>query len=176
MLASTVVTRPAFEETDLFERFGRRVFLFGLKHLRDRDAAEDLVQQVLVTTIEKLRAGEVRDPGKLGSFVLGMSRTMIVDSRRGERRRTGLLGRHAKEMEQATAPVEPHDRDRLFGCLDALAERERAIVVMSYYAERSAAEIADELTMTTVNVRVVKHRALAHLRDCLEAAAAGGGS
>lgn len=176
MLASMAVTRPAVEETDLFERFGRRVFLFGLKHLRDRDAAEDLVQQVLVTTIEKLRAGEVRDPDRLGSFVLGMSRTMIVDSRRGQRRRDGLLDRHAKEMERATAPIEPLDRGPLSGCLDALPERERAVVVMSYYAERSAAEIADELTMTAANVRVVKHRALAHLRDCLEVGAAGGGS
>ena len=60
--------------------------------------------------------------------------------------------------------------ERLAGCLGALPERERTVVVLSFYAERSAAEIADELTSTPGNVRVVKHRALAHLRDCLEGA------
>jgi RNA polymerase sigma-70 factor (ECF subfamily) len=173
VVASFEVTRATIEEADLYERFGRRVFLFGLRHLRSRYAAEDLVQQVLVTTIEKLRTGGLRDPDKLGSFVLGMSRTMIADARRGERRRAELLGRHAKEWEAATAPIDPPDDRRLSGCLEALPQRERAVVVMSYYADRSSSEIAAELTMTAVNVRVVKHRALAHLRDCLETPARG---
>lgn len=34
----------------------RRIRLYGLRHLRDREAAEDLVQNVLIVTLEALRA------------------------------------------------------------------------------------------------------------------------
>jgi RNA polymerase sigma-70 factor, ECF subfamily len=51
------------------------VRLYGLRHLRDEDAARDLVQQVMLLTIEKLRGGSIRDAEQIASFVLGVSRT-----------------------------------------------------------------------------------------------------
>jgi len=44
-------------EAELFRRMAPRVRLYGLRHMRDEHAAEDLTQQVLITTIEALRAG-----------------------------------------------------------------------------------------------------------------------
>ncbi len=44
-------------ESELYRRFAPRVRLYGLRHLRDEDAARDLVQQVMLLTIEKLRSG-----------------------------------------------------------------------------------------------------------------------
>ena len=41
-------------------------------------------------------------------------------------------------------------------------------VVLSFFAERDAAQIAEELGMTAGNVRVVRHRALQRVRGCLE--------
>jgi hypothetical protein len=41
------------------------------QHLARRIAAADLVQDVLIPTLQKLRAGEVRDPARLASFILG---------------------------------------------------------------------------------------------------------
>src|SRR4029079_19349709 len=49
-------------EAELYRRLAPRVRLYGLRHLRDRAAAADLVQQVLLMTLERLRAGEVREP------------------------------------------------------------------------------------------------------------------
>ena len=66
-------------ESELYRRFAPRVRLYGLRHLRDEDAARDLVQKVLLVTIEKLRAGSVRDPDQIASFVLGVSRTIAKD-------------------------------------------------------------------------------------------------
>src|SRR5690349_1763664 len=77
-------------ETELYRRFAPRVRLYGLRHLRDEDAARDLVQQVLLVTIEKLRSGVVRDVDQIGSFILGVSRTMTIDLKRRERRRERL--------------------------------------------------------------------------------------
>src|SRR6186713_1766686 len=77
-------------ETELYRRFAPRVRLFGLRHLRDEDAARDLVQQVMLLTIEKLRGGLVRDVDQIASFVLGVSRTMAKDLKRLEWRREKL--------------------------------------------------------------------------------------
>ncbi len=60
---------------------------------------------------------------------------------------------------------------RLVECMAALGAREQAIVMLTFYADRDGAEIADELGMTAGNVRVARHRALASLRECV-----GGGA
>jgi RNA polymerase sigma-70 factor (ECF subfamily) len=159
-------------EAELFRRLAPRVRLYGLRHLRDRGAADDLVQDVILMTCDSLREGRVRDPQVLGSFVLGMCRKVVANLRRGERRRRELLERHGRELVPAFSEPEPLlDLERLARCLTALSERERTVVVSSFYAERSADEIGTELGLTPGNVRVVRHRALASLRGCMEGAA-----
>jgi RNA polymerase sigma-70 factor (ECF subfamily) len=51
--------------------------------------------------------------------------------------------------------------------VERLAERERAVVVLSFYSERGSDDIAAELGLSAGNVRVVRHRALARLRGCM---------
>ena len=77
----------------MYRRFAPRVRLYGLKHLRDDALAQDLVQQVLLVTIERLRAGEVRKPDEIGSFILGTSRLLAGSLKRTERRRQSLVER-----------------------------------------------------------------------------------
>src|SRR5262245_62967256 len=74
-------------EAELFRRMAPRVRLYGLRHLRDAHAADDLTQQVLITTIQALRAGRLREPEKLASFMLGTCRMTILDIRRGAQRK-----------------------------------------------------------------------------------------
>jgi len=155
-------------EAELCRRFAPRVRLYGLRHLRDRHAAADLVQQVLMTTLERLRAGEVREPERIASFILGMCRMVVLDLRRGARRREALLETYADTGAHAL-PDESRaiEGPRLARCLEALAERERSVLVLSFYAERPAEEAGRELGLTPANVRVIRHRALARLRECM---------
>ena len=156
-------------EAELYRRLARRVRLYGLRHLRDAQAAADLVQQVLLTTLERLRAGEVREPDKIASFVLGMCRMTVLEIRRGSRRREELLAVYGDLEETYEAP-EPLalDRDRLAGCLEALAERERSVVLLTFFADKPGDEVAAELGLSAGNVRVIRHRALGRLRECME--------
>src|SRR5512134_1594950 len=43
-------------EAELYRRLAPRVRLYGLRHLRNAHAAEDLMQQVLLMTLERVRA------------------------------------------------------------------------------------------------------------------------
>jgi RNA polymerase sigma-70 factor (ECF subfamily) len=157
-------------EAELYRRLAPRVRLYGLRHLRDRQAAADLMQQVLLMTLERLRAGQVREPERIASFVLGACRMTVLEMRRGSRRREELLESWSDSDEAYEAP-EPLalDPDRLAACLEALAERERSVVVMSFFADKAADEVGAELGLTGGNVRVIRHRALGRLRACMGA-------
>jgi RNA polymerase sigma-70 factor (ECF subfamily) len=154
-------------ETELYRRFAPRVRLYGLRHLRDEESARDLVQQVMLLTIEKLRGGAIRDADQIGSFILGVSRTMTIDLKRRDRRRERLRETFASEPGISGFDDSTLDLNRLEICLGRLAERERMIVLLTFYAERSARQVGDEMTMTEGNVRVTRHRAIGKLRACM---------
>lgn len=155
-------------ESELCRRLAPRVRLYGLRHLRDPHAAHDLVQQVLLMTLERLRAGKLREPERVASFVLGMCRMVVLEIRRGAWRRETLLATYGDTPEAVEAP-EPLalDADRLAACLQALAERERTVVVLTFFADKPGDEVAKELGLSSGNVRVIRHRALARLRACM---------
>ena len=160
-------------ETELYRRLAPRVRLYGLRHLRDPHAAHDLVQQVLLMTLERLRAGKLREPERITSFVLGMCRMVVLEIRRGSWRRETLLETYGDTAEAVDVP-EPLalDADKLAACLQTLAERERTVVVLAFFADKSGDEVAKELGISAGNVRVIRHRALGRLRSCMGGAPA----
>jgi len=167
-LALAVAGGDRAAEAELCRRFAGRIRFYGLRHLRDRHAAADLVQQVLMTALERLRAGRLREPQRLASFILGMCRMTVLDIRRGTARRERLLETWGTTEEALEAP-EPRllDGARLAACLERLTERERTLLVLSFVADLPADEAARELALTPGNVRVIRHRALARLRECM---------
>jgi RNA polymerase sigma-70 factor (ECF subfamily) len=70
----------------------------------------------------------------------------------------------------AEAPPERLDEERLRSCLAALPERERAVLVMTFYDDSPADAVAAELNLTAGNVRVIRHRGLERLRGCMSGA------
>jgi RNA polymerase sigma-70 factor (ECF subfamily) len=159
-------------EAELFRRMAPRIRLYGLRHLRDPHAADDLVQQVLITTLEALRAGRLRESSKLASFVLGTCRMTVLDLRRNMQRKQSLLERFGADMLAPTPASTPVlDQEQLTHCVQQLKERERAVVVMTFYDEQTGADVARFLGVSEANVRVIRHRAIHQLRACMGAAA-----
>jgi len=157
-------------ETELYRRMAPRVRLYGLRHLRDAHAAHDLMQQVLLMTLERLRRGELREADKLASFVLGMCRMTVLEIRRGTWRREKLLEAYGQtEAFEAPEPL-VLNQARLVECLEALAERERSVVALTFLADKDGDAVAKDLGLSAGNVRVIRHRALARLRECMEEA------
>lgn len=156
------------EEAELYRRFAPRVRLYGRRHLRDEGRADDLAQEVLLLTIDRLRAGDVRRHEEIGSFILGTSRMMALAERRTERRREALRARFVEASPQVS-PMSPSglDAPRLAACLRALAERDRLVVLLTYYAEREAPRIAEDLGVSPGAVRAIRHRAMTRLRECM---------
>lgn len=153
---------PALER-ELVLRFRPRVVLFARRHTRDAALAEDIAQEVLTTVLQRLRSGEVDDPERIGSFILGTARWTVHGKRRQNRR--------AQELSETLALATPFgveqkpalDSESLARALSTLSERERAIVVMSFLEDQSAERIAEAFSLSPGNVRVIRHRAVARL-------------
>jgi RNA polymerase sigma-70 factor (ECF subfamily) len=168
MVLSSVPGQARDAEDELYRRLAPRVRLYGLRHLRDEQAASDLTHQVLLITIETLRGGRLREPERIASFVLGTSRHVVRDWRRGAIRQERLhqeFGRTVPTMTDFKSPET--DKHQLAQCLQRLQERDRSVVIMTFYSEGTTGEVADQLGLSAENVRVIRHRALGKLRDCM---------
>ena len=119
--------------------------------------------------LQKLRAREVREPERLASFIFGTCRQVVIDGRRSGRRRERLLETFAGDL----SPVgedgsEALDTSRLRVCLQGLPERERAVLMMTFYDDRSAEAVGVELGLSPGNVRVIRHRGIERLKVCMQ--------
>jgi RNA polymerase sigma-70 factor (ECF subfamily) len=171
-LARRVTAGDAAAEAELCRRVLPRVRAFGLKHLRDEAAALDLAQQVTLTLLEALRANRVDQVDRIGAFLMGVCKRTLLSWRSGEQLRSDLMARFGSMLAGVSEIRDTAiDRVRLAGCFDHLAPRARTVLALSFYAERSAGEIAAELDTSTGNVRVLRHRALEQLHACMEGSA-----
>jgi RNA polymerase sigma-70 factor (ECF subfamily) len=168
VLARRVMEGDPVAESELCRRLLPRVHAWGMKHMRDEAGALDLGQQVLVAVLEALRDRRVVEIEQLGAFVFGVCKRSLLALRSGERRRAELLERFALPSDAIEIAQTAPDRRRLATCFDRLAPRARTVLALSFFAERSADEIAGELGTSSGNVRVLRHRALEQLRACME--------
>ena len=136
-------------EAELYRMLAPRVRRYGLRHLRD---------------------GRPRDPKRVVSFVLGTCRMTVMDQRRTELRREDLLQRYADAVPLADVSIAPRlDHAKVVDCLDRLPERERSVLVMTFYDEASSEDVGAQLGLSAGNVRVIRHRGIDRRRRCVEA-------
>ena len=156
-------------EAGLYRLLAPRIRRYGLRHLRDAHAAADLAQHVMVLTIAQLRAGQIREPERVLSFVLGTCRLTVMEQRRGERRREQLLERYAGDVSIADVSVAPRlDHQRVADCLERLPERERSVLVMTFYDDQPSEAVGAHLGLSPGHVRVIRHRGIDKLRRCVD--------
>lgn len=142
--------------------------LFAVRRLGAPDAVDEFAQDVLIVLIESLRARRIEDPARIGLFVLGVCRNLARERARIAERRRELWERYAPAG-AIWQPDEIVPRARLEDCLGQLTHRTREVLRRAFVASESHAEIAAALGLTEGNARVIRHRALAALRECLEA-------
>lgn len=154
-------------EAELCRRFAPRARHYGLRHLRDEERARDLAQAVMLAVIEAVRAGRVEAPEHIDRFVLGTCRNVAQRMRDTDARAEPT---DVAEIDAlfAAPEVEPVHVGTLYHCLSLLEPRGRTLVYLAFNEGRSAEQIAVVLETTPGNVRVLRHRAVAQLRRCMD--------
>ena len=121
----------------------------------DNATAEDVVQEAFVEVSRRL--DDIRTPG-------AYLRTAVVTRCRSALRRRRVMSRH-----QPSPPDQLTDEAlETWDLLDALSEDQRIAVVLRYYGDWRAAEIARALEIPAATVRSHLRRGLKILREELD--------
>jgi DNA-directed RNA polymerase specialized sigma24 family protein len=91
-------------ERELCRKYAGRILGYGLRHLQDQTAAEDLVQHVLLIVLRALREGRAGPAERLDGYVLVTCRNSVMDMRRGDSRQRRLAARSAEGLVEGYEP------------------------------------------------------------------------
>lgn len=158
------------EEAALCARFAPAVRTFARRRLRTGGAVEEFAQDVLLLVVQALRSGKVSEPARFGGFVLGVCRNVARERARARDRRDALWEAYGPGLAllDADEPASHEDEVALLeDCLGQLSARSRVVVRSAYVDGESSQEIAARLGVQEGHVRVIRHRALGTLRECL---------
>ncbi len=157
-------------EAALCVRFAPAARAFARRRLRGADAVEEFAQDVLLLMVEALREGRVEHVERFGGFVLGICRNLAFDRARQRERRDQLWQTYGAPLQAVSAEVverETYDIAHLEDCLSQLSKRAREAVRLGYVEARPHEGVAAALEISPQNARVLRHRTLASLRECM---------
>jgi len=153
----------AFER--LVSEYEGPLLRYAVRILRDRHAAQDVVQDTFVRLFRHWT--EALDPSpQLSSWLYRVTHNCSVDYIRKESRRRLLHLRQAKELPDAVPPDRGAgfrfgvEADRAVRALSMLSLREQQLVILKIYEEKSYKEISEIAGLTVSNVGYILHHAM----------------
>jgi RNA polymerase sigma-70 factor, ECF subfamily len=161
------------DEAGLVRQFRERLRLFALRRLRDSAAAEDVAQETLRRVVEACRAGQLRNPSALPSFLFQTAHHICLQHFRSSSREGRALQRLGSEDAQnrdphpLTALIGDEQRNAVRDALERLSPEDRDLLRKMYYEEVDSRVLAQSLGVTAGALRVRKHRVLARLAALL---------
>jgi RNA polymerase sigma-70 factor (ECF subfamily) len=190
---------PALDPANWVGEHGDYLYRFAWSRVRDRDAAEEVVQEALLAALAARHRFRGRSSER--SWLTAILKRKVADWLRAEVRRRaregpktdrwadGLFTRSGKWKARpgdwsADDPGREMTRaafwEALAGCLDKLPPRLRRAFVLRHVEDRPAAEVRPAVGATEANLWVMLHRARLRLWRCLGASwfgddPAGGG-
>lgn len=146
----------------------RRLNALAVGILRDRDLAEDAVQQALLSIWRDLPT--LRDPARFEAWSYRLLvRACYAEARRKRRHLAEMLGLTAHLPVAADEYGRVADRDQLERGFQGLSIEHRAVVVLHHYFDLPLESVAQVLGVPPGTVRSRFHRAMSALRAALEA-------
>jgi RNA polymerase sigma factor (sigma-70 family) len=168
-LAERIRQGDASAETELVREFAQRIFVMGVMRTHDREAARELMQDVLVAIIGALRKGQLQDVDKLAAFVHSTARNLINNQLRSESKKPRLEPL-SENLSQANLVKQLEDAERVrlvHQALGRLGQEDRTILLMTLVEGRKPGEIASILGLTSEVVRTRKLRAVKKIADLI---------
>lgn len=160
----------------LYDRTSSKLYGLALRIVRDRDAAEDVLQEAFVS----IWRGAANYRASLSPPLAWMG--LIVRSRALDalRKRTADRAGVTEELDETLAETlegdSPNPMDvseasqqafALHQCLTRLEARQREVVSLAYLRDQSHGELAEQLKLPLGTVKTWIRRGLDQLRNCM---------
>jgi RNA polymerase sigma-70 factor, ECF subfamily len=166
------VERAMAGDHDAFSELARasadRLYAVATLILRDRDRAQDAVQEALVSAWRDVRA--LRDPGAWDAWLYRLTVRACYRLARKERRRNVVEVRAIPHAEPDPAPdhaLSFVDRDSMERQIGRLTIDQRAVLVLHFYADLTLERAAEILDIPVGTAKSRLHYGLRALRESL---------
>ena len=146
------------------EQYADRLFRFAFSSLRNREQAEDVVQESFARVWEKV---ETIDFGKAKSYLFTTAHHVMIDELRLRQPLTSIDDCPPNELKEKPNPY-PDVNDILHKALATLPEAQRNALLLRDYEGYSYQEIGDITGMSEAQVKVNIFRARTALKNKLK--------
>lgn len=162
--------------------YGHRDYIEGVlrRYSADAEIAKDLVQETFFQVLRSLP--DFRGDSKLTTWLHSIAKNVALARYREDKRHSFLEEETLEHVRMASTAGEPsspyldpaegtergEENNLLYEAMDELSENYREIIRLRDLEEKSTKEVAEQLGLTRVNVRVRLHRARGALQEVLE--------
>jgi RNA polymerase sigma-70 factor, ECF subfamily len=185
--------RPKIDPSRWIDEHGDTLFRFALVRLRDEAAAEDLVQETLLSAIQSMEKFGGKSSER--TWLIGILKHKLIDHYRKNSKQVQLMEEDTDLSDLdgffsrpdkwdghwviALRPVDPEQSpdqamensefwEVMNRCLSALPERVASVFALREMDGMSSEEICTALGLSANNFWVIMHRARMQLRRCIE--------
>ncbi|TKC19761.1 RNA polymerase sigma factor SigX [Robertmurraya kyonggiensis] len=160
---------------ELYEKYHHDVFQFIFYMVKNREQAEDLVQEVYIRVLKSYERFEGKSSEK--TWLFSIARNVAIDHFRKQK---GWKQKIAEKFDWTTGQVkdespipeeialQKEEVGKIYQCLDRCTVDQRMVIVMRYIQELTIAETAEALGWTESKVKTTQHRALKVLKKEME--------
>jgi RNA polymerase sigma-70 factor (ECF subfamily) len=155
---------------ELYDRYGRTAYGLALRILRDKDLAEDAVQEAFLA-VWRTASRFVPEKAKASTWILTLAHRRAVDIvRREQRRRTETLD---NAPEPAVEGIDEDaflrlQRERVQTTLRQLPDAQRESLELAYYGGLSQSELAERLGQPLGTIKSRMFTGLSRMRELME--------
>ncbi len=168
-LVAQIIAGEAAAEEELIRRFSRGLRFLIQRRVRNPEDARDISQDTLVVVIVKIRAGELKNPDCLQSFIYGVAQKIIASHFLHEnRRRDKALEPLPEAASSEPGPFERLEKTQIATyvtqIIDELrAERDRVLLTRYFVDEIDKSDLCKELSVSSIHFDKLKSRAINRL-------------
>lgn len=160
---------------ELYSKYHHDVFQFIFYMVKNREQAEDLVQEVYIRVLKSYERFEGKSSEK--TWLFSIARNVTIDHFRKSK---GWKERLAEKFDWTTGVVkddnpipeeialQKEEVAMIYKCLDKCTVDQRMVIIMRYIQELSIIETAEALGWTESKVKTTQHRALKVLKKEME--------
>jgi RNA polymerase sigma factor (sigma-70 family) len=150
----------------LFDRYHVKLYNFFLKLTLNKEASEDLTQNVFYRVIKYRNTYSDRE-GSFKSWIYRMARNLHFDHCRQQKKKAEInrqLGDNHENIRLTEEPQQEGELNKLGLALLQLQPDQRELIMLSRFSGLKYEEISKIHGKSVVAVRVQLHRAIKHLR------------
>lgn len=159
---------PALGE--IYDRYSRLVYSVALRIVGERDAAEEVVQDVFQAVWQS--AGSFQPDGNFSAWLIGITRHRAIDATRSRRFRARAREDLLDDTRLGAGAESPAEalmlRSLVRAALDQLPASQRQAIELAYYGGLTHAEIAARLGEPVGTVKSRMRMGMLRLREILK--------